>query len=66
MIRAEVSEWRLQENPDLAAIIIEKLTNALVEALGGAEEMKETLWVVVDGQDPARWGVRGKVWPSQR
>ena len=39
--------------------VIEKLTDALCDALG--EEVREATWVVVEGVPPSRWGIAGQV-----
>ena len=38
--------------------IVEALTNALAESSGAA---KEHIWVIVEGVQPKRWGIAGKV-----
>jgi 4-oxalocrotonate tautomerase len=37
--------------------VIEKLTDALCEALG--DEVRDATWVVVEGVSPKRWGIGG-------
>ena len=47
--------------PTSEARIIQKMTDALLEALE-AEELRDHTWVLVEGYDPHRWGRGGKPW----
>jgi phenylpyruvate tautomerase PptA (4-oxalocrotonate tautomerase family) len=59
LIEVKVFERRL--NPESEARIIQKLTDALLEALD-AEELREHTWVIVEGHEPGRWGRAGTPW----
>ena len=39
--------------------LIARLTDAMCEVLG--EDVREEIWVVLDGVDPTRWGFGGRV-----
>jgi phenylpyruvate tautomerase PptA (4-oxalocrotonate tautomerase family) len=59
LVRVELFERRL--NPETEARIIEKVTDALLEAIH-AEELREHTWVIVEGHDAHRWGRNAKPW----
>ncbi len=59
LVRVELFERRL--NPETEARIIEKVTDALLEAID-AEELREHTWVIVEGHDAHRWGRNAKPW----
>jgi 4-oxalocrotonate tautomerase len=59
LVTVKVFERRL--DPASEARIIQKLTDALLEALE-AEDLREHTWVLVEGYDPHRWGRGGKPW----
>jgi len=59
LVRVELFERRL--NPELESLLIDRLTETLLEVLE-APELKEHTWVIVEGHDPHRWGRNGKPW----
>ena len=59
LVRVEVFERRL--NPELEEKLIEKMTDALLEALE-APELRSHTWVIVEGHDAHRWGRNAKPW----
>ncbi|MDX6526360.1 MAG: 4-oxalocrotonate tautomerase [Gaiellales bacterium] len=59
LVTVKVFERRLDAESE--ARIIEKMTDALLEALA-AEELREHTWVLVEGYDPHRWGRGGTPW----
>lgn len=46
------------EDVGTARLLIEKLTDALVEVYG--EEAREETWVILDGVAPQHWGFGGQ------
>jgi phenylpyruvate tautomerase PptA (4-oxalocrotonate tautomerase family) len=59
LVTVKVFERRLDAESE--ARIIQKMTDALLEALE-AEELRDHTWVLVEGYDPHRWGRGGKPW----
>ena len=59
LVRVELFERRL--TPELESRLIERLTDALLDALE-APELREHTWVIVEGHDTHRWGRSGKPW----
>jgi phenylpyruvate tautomerase PptA (4-oxalocrotonate tautomerase family) len=59
LVTVKVFERRLDSESE--ARIIQKLTDALLEALE-AEDLRDHTWVLVEGYDPHRWGRGGKPW----
>jgi 4-oxalocrotonate tautomerase len=55
-IEVKAAERRIDD--DSARRVIEKLTDALCEALG--EEVRDQTWVVVQGVPGSRWGIGGE------
>ena len=45
----------------MSATLIEKLTDALCEAVH--PDLRDHTWVIVEGHNPKNWGVGGKPWP---
>ena len=59
LIRCELFDYRI--TPEVSAALIEKLTDALCEAVNPG--LRDHTWVIVEGHDPKQWGVGGKPWP---
>lgn len=59
LIRVELFDYRI--TPEVSAALIEKLTDALGEAVH--PDLKAHTWVIVEGHDPSNWGTGGKPWP---
>lgn len=59
LIRVELFDYRV--NDDVSATIIEKLTDALCEAVHPG--LRDHTWVIVEGHNPKNWGLGGKPWP---
>ena len=54
----EVKLYDRRINDDVVPRVIEKLTDALSEAIG--EDVREHTWVMVEGLSPKQWGIGGK------
>src|SRR6266436_165346 len=63
LVRVELFERRL--TPELESLLIERLTETLLECLD-APELKEHTWVIVEGHDAHRWGRNGKPWDEAK
>lgn len=61
LIRVELFDYRVNE--ESSAAIIEKMTDALCEAVHPG--LRDHTWVVVEGHNPKNWGVGGKPWPVE-
>jgi phenylpyruvate tautomerase PptA (4-oxalocrotonate tautomerase family) len=59
LIRVELFDYRV--TPESSAAIIEKLTDALCEAVHPG--LRDHTWVIVEGKDPRNWGLGGRPWP---
>lgn len=55
----EVKAFEHRINDQTARDLVERLTDALCEALG--DEVREDTWVVVEGISPQRWGLGGRI-----
>jgi 4-oxalocrotonate tautomerase len=55
----EVKAFDRRISDETARELIERLTDALCDALG--EEVRPATWVVVQGIPPERWGIGGEV-----
>lgn len=54
----EVKLYDRRVNPDACEKIIKEMTDGLCRVIG--EEMREEIWVVVEGVPPTSWGIGGK------
>ena len=63
LVRVELFERRL--TPELEASLIDKLTEAVLDATD-APEFREHTWVIVEGHDARRWGRAGKPWDESQ
>jgi len=59
LIRCELFDYRV--TPEVSAALIEKLTDALCDAVHPG--LRDHTWVIVEGHNPKNWGVGGKPWP---
>ena len=59
LIRVELFDYRV--TPEVSATIIEKMTDALCDAVHPG--LRDHTWVIVEGHDPKNWGAGGKPWP---
>jgi 4-oxalocrotonate tautomerase len=57
LIEVRAFEHRFEDD-EKAALLIQKLTDALVDVYG--EAAREETWVVLDGVSPKHWGFGGK------
>jgi 4-oxalocrotonate tautomerase len=55
----EVKLYDRRINDEIVPRVIEKVTDAIVEAIG-EESIREHTWVLVEGLSPKQWGVGGK------
>lgn len=58
LIEVKAFERRFQDEATNQRLIA-GLTDAMCEVLG--EDVREEIWVVLDGVDPTRWGFGGRV-----
>lgn len=58
LIEVKAFERRFPDDAT-AARLIAQLTDAMCDVFG--EEVREEVWVVVEGVAPSRWGFGGKV-----
>jgi len=58
LIEVKTLERRLEDEA-AAERLIAALTDAMCEVFG--EQVREEVWVVVQGVSPSRWGVGGQV-----
>jgi phenylpyruvate tautomerase PptA (4-oxalocrotonate tautomerase family) len=61
LIRVELFDFRLNE--ETSAAIIEKMTDALCDAVHPG--LRDHTWVIVEGHNPTNWGLGGKPWPVE-
>jgi phenylpyruvate tautomerase PptA (4-oxalocrotonate tautomerase family) len=61
LIRVELFDFRV--NDETSAAIIEKMTDALCEAVHPG--LRDHTWVIVEGHNPRNWGLGGKPWPVE-
>jgi 4-oxalocrotonate tautomerase len=54
----EVKLFDYRVSDESAALVIERVTDALCEVVG--EQVRDSTWVVVEGVQPTRWGIAGK------
>jgi 4-oxalocrotonate tautomerase len=54
----EVKLYDRRINDDVVPRVIEKLTDALSEAIG--DDVREHTWVLVEGLSPKQWGIGGR------
>src|SRR5919204_4960876 len=54
----EVKLYDRRINDDVVPQVIEKMTDAICEVIG--EDIREHVWVLVEGLSPKQWGVGGK------
>jgi phenylpyruvate tautomerase PptA (4-oxalocrotonate tautomerase family) len=59
LIEVKLFDYRV--TPEVSAALIEKLTDALCDAVHPA--LRDHTWVIVEGHNPKNWGVGGKPWP---
>jgi phenylpyruvate tautomerase PptA (4-oxalocrotonate tautomerase family) len=58
LIEVKAFERRFEDD-DVAERLIAGLTDAMCDVLG--EEVREDIWIVLEGVSPAHWGFGGKV-----
>lgn len=58
LIEVKAFERRFDDE-ETSAKLIAALTDAMCDVFG--EDVREEIWVVVEGVSPARWGFGGKV-----
>ena len=54
----EVKLYDRRINDDVVPRVIEKVTDAIREVIG--EDIREHVWVLVEGLSPKQWGIGGK------
>jgi phenylpyruvate tautomerase PptA (4-oxalocrotonate tautomerase family) len=59
LIEVKLFDYRV--TPEVSAALIEKLTDALCDAVHPG--LRDHTWVIVEGHSPKNWGVGGKPWP---
>ena len=60
-LRTEYGTFDYRVTEEVSAALIEKLTDALCEAVHPG--LRDHTWVIVEGHDPKNWGLGGKPWP---
>ena len=59
IIEVKAFDRRFDDDEESAALLIERLTEAIVETYG--PELRDETWVILEGVKPSRWGFAGKV-----
>ena len=59
IIEVKAFDRRFDNDEDAARLLIERLTDALVQTYG--EDLRDETWVILEGVSPRRWGFGGQV-----
>jgi 4-oxalocrotonate tautomerase len=61
IIEVKAFSRRFEDDEESAALLIERLTDAVVDIYG--PDLRDETWVILEGVEPKRWGFGGKTRP---